>query len=279
MKFKTGELAKLLNVSSNTIRRYEDMGYINPERIAQSNYRVYDSIDFDKLMWIRMYRKYGMAHEDIAQMDNTSVKSIVQTFEERKSILESHIEYLNGIKSRLNGNIKMIKKIENFKSYNEIKNCNYMNYILYRRNNDMLKEPERLKIFHKFLYELTEINLIYIFPIEDILSGNISYGMGIATKQKDLTEHGIKQDNAFVKNYPKRDCFFYILRINGDLDNYFEKNPYNTQETLFANAFNYFDKNNLSINGDALGLKLAMLFENGEDVQYILMCIPIKTAL
>ena len=32
MKYKIGELAKLLGVSTNTVRRYEDMGYISAVR-------------------------------------------------------------------------------------------------------------------------------------------------------------------------------------------------------------------------------------------------------
>ena len=32
MKYKISELAKLLGVSTNTVRRYEDMGYISAVR-------------------------------------------------------------------------------------------------------------------------------------------------------------------------------------------------------------------------------------------------------
>ena len=42
MKYKIGELAKLLNISTNTVRRYENQGYIHAVRNEDSGYRYYD---------------------------------------------------------------------------------------------------------------------------------------------------------------------------------------------------------------------------------------------
>ena len=43
MKYTIGSLAKLLGVSSNTIRRYTNMGYITPEKSETNNYTYYQS--------------------------------------------------------------------------------------------------------------------------------------------------------------------------------------------------------------------------------------------
>lgn len=45
MKYKISELAKLLGVSTNTVRRYEDMGYISAVRDEKSGYRYYNDDD------------------------------------------------------------------------------------------------------------------------------------------------------------------------------------------------------------------------------------------
>ena len=42
MRYKISDLAKLLDVSTNTVRRYEDMGYISAVRDENSGYRYYD---------------------------------------------------------------------------------------------------------------------------------------------------------------------------------------------------------------------------------------------
>ena len=40
MRYKISDLAKLLDVSTNTVRRYEDMGYISAVRDENSGYMM-----------------------------------------------------------------------------------------------------------------------------------------------------------------------------------------------------------------------------------------------
>ena len=40
MRYKISDLAKLLDVSTNTVRRYEDIGYISAVRDENSGYRM-----------------------------------------------------------------------------------------------------------------------------------------------------------------------------------------------------------------------------------------------
>ena len=61
MKYKISELAKLLGVSTNTVRRYEDMGYISAVRDEKSGYRYYNDDDIFSVMnaklHVILYRK------------------------------------------------------------------------------------------------------------------------------------------------------------------------------------------------------------------------------
>ena len=59
MKYKIGELAKLLNISTNTVRRYENQGYIHAVRNEDSGYRYYDEDGVFDITNIRLLRKYG----------------------------------------------------------------------------------------------------------------------------------------------------------------------------------------------------------------------------
>ena len=68
MKYKIGELAKLLNISTNTVRRYENQGYINAVRNEDSGYRYYDEDGVFDITNIRLLRKYGFPHEKLLEM-------------------------------------------------------------------------------------------------------------------------------------------------------------------------------------------------------------------
>lgn len=57
MKYKISELAKLLNVSTNTVRRYEGYGHIKSKRDKNNTYRYYNKGDLTRLMTVRALRK------------------------------------------------------------------------------------------------------------------------------------------------------------------------------------------------------------------------------
>ena len=72
--YKINELSSLFDVSTNTIRRYEDYGYISPSRDDENNYRHYSEEDIDKLVYISKSRGFGFSHTDISDMTKASIR-------------------------------------------------------------------------------------------------------------------------------------------------------------------------------------------------------------
>ena len=72
MAYKIGEVAKLLGISSETVRYYEREGVIQSQKIDQeSGYRYYEALDINALMRVRMYRNYGFTLQEAKEMLNT----------------------------------------------------------------------------------------------------------------------------------------------------------------------------------------------------------------
>lgn len=72
MTYKIGEVAKLLGISSETVRYYEREGVIQSQKIDQeSGYRYYEALDINALMRVRMYRNYGFTLQEAKEMLNT----------------------------------------------------------------------------------------------------------------------------------------------------------------------------------------------------------------
>ena len=46
MDYKINEIAKILNLSKQMIRYYEQCGVIQPARLEKNNYRVYNTLDY-----------------------------------------------------------------------------------------------------------------------------------------------------------------------------------------------------------------------------------------
>ena len=62
MKYTTSELAKILGVSGNTIRRFDEKGYLSSKRSEENEYRQFDASDVEKLMYVMRYRREEMSH-------------------------------------------------------------------------------------------------------------------------------------------------------------------------------------------------------------------------
>lgn len=62
--FQRSKLAHVLGISKETLRYYEDKNIVSPKRDPGNAYRVYDSIDCQNLIYLRMLRAYGFSIED-----------------------------------------------------------------------------------------------------------------------------------------------------------------------------------------------------------------------
>jgi len=66
--FSIGRLAKLANVSIDTIRFYEKAGLLAPPRRRPSGFREYSTLDLKQLRFIRRGRVLGFSLEEIGEL-------------------------------------------------------------------------------------------------------------------------------------------------------------------------------------------------------------------
>ena len=97
------QVAKKLNITTRTIRHYEDMGIIKSDRL-ENNYRVYDEKNYDKLKFLVRARNLGFSLKEC--------KELIKLFENntRQSSLVREIA-----KKKLNDLKLQIKELENLK--------------------------------------------------------------------------------------------------------------------------------------------------------------------
>lgn len=103
------ELAKLYNVTTRTIRYYEELGLLKPERTT-GNKRIYSKAEVVKMKLIVRGKKYGFTLEEIKEMvllfdkDRTGRKQLERTIEysqQKISEVEQKIEELQEMKKEM----------------------------------------------------------------------------------------------------------------------------------------------------------------------------------
>lgn len=63
-RYTVGQLAKISGVSPRTLRYYEELGLLNPQR-KENGYRVYGKTDVDTLQQILLFRSCGVELEEV----------------------------------------------------------------------------------------------------------------------------------------------------------------------------------------------------------------------
>ncbi len=68
MKYKIGEVARILGISTDLLRYYEKKGVVTPEKNSNNDYRYYDSWDINFLVDCLWFKNFGFSIEQIADM-------------------------------------------------------------------------------------------------------------------------------------------------------------------------------------------------------------------
>ena len=273
MNYKVSDLSKILDISSNTVRRYEGMGYLSPDRMDANGYRVYGAGDVTKMIIINNYRKLGFSHAEIAKIFKGNYHEKIELYEERLSAMDKELELLTGLRHMLKDDLALMKKIEAVKDGFYQRDCVPMNYVLYSEKGELLKEDGRLDTIQEYFYNATELRYIYIFKKEEIEQGVLVCNEGIAVKDVHMDRFGLAL-NEYTKVYEKKKSIMKIakLPLNFAECDLTEKKKFFHE--IFDDMLAYLKENNYSVAGDVIGIKISMSLEEEKEEQYVLISIP-----
>lgn len=103
MDYRIKELAELSGVSARTLRYYDQIGLLKPERQEENGYRIYGKQQVDRLQQILFYRQLGMPLEKIR-------KTIDSPGYDRNRALEEHLAVLRQQQEELSCLIRNVEK-------------------------------------------------------------------------------------------------------------------------------------------------------------------------
>ncbi len=259
LKYKISDISKIFNISTNAIRKYEQNGHLKPERDVENGYRWYTDEDVSRLSIIRLYVKSGFTHEEITELLNSDVDSILEKSRERLNEMDAELERLTALRHRVKDNIVLLQRVNEFRRGSIEKDAVPVYYVLYNDGKNLLTDPEGLDTLHTYMYSAPETTLIYIFRKEDIINNTGIYGEGCSVKEKHVVGMNLPV-NKYTVYYPTCKAVHILVEGTGN---------------LFENVRNKITENGLDIKGDIMGVKIADTTEDDKSKHYVLICVPI----
>ncbi|MBY2478389.1 MerR family transcriptional regulator [Clostridioides difficile] len=113
--YTIGQVSKLLGISRDTLKFYENKGLVNPKKNYENGYRKYNQFDIYDITTINFYRDIDMEIKKIQEIRKSkSISDLELLMEEKEQIIIEEIEY----KKLLLKKIQLVKEdCEKVKKY------------------------------------------------------------------------------------------------------------------------------------------------------------------
>lgn len=109
--YKTGEFAKMANVSIRTIRYYDNQGLLKPSKISDAGYRLYTDQDFVKLQQILSLKYLGFSLDEIFSMTiNNDNNSLQESLSLQSKLIKQKIDHLQLVQSSIEETSKLLNE-------------------------------------------------------------------------------------------------------------------------------------------------------------------------
>ena len=136
MRYKIGDVAKILGISPDLLRYYEKKGVVKPVKDQNNDYRYYEPWDINFLIDCLWYKNFGFGIEQVAQIVNKSnYEDIVSMMEEKDAEIEASIQWQEMLLRRMRQYLQNIRTIKDY-----LGKC------------DLVYSPEIVRYLNRFNY-------------------------------------------------------------------------------------------------------------------------------
>lgn len=241
--FSIGEVAKLHNISVQTLRHYDKIGLIKPSYVNEkSKYRYYSAKHFVILDLIKQCKAMGLSLEEIKNLieNYTSFDSILNIISKQKEMIDNKIKELSMVKNNISFLEERIKESleegidDVFVKYNdERKFIKYNNTKRYTEEFEINLSKTLVDMEQK--YGISNKELAFSIAYEDIKKyKELIYNNMLIGIKEDIKKH---EGNLIT--LPRGE----YVTLNFDDD-------YNDTSKYYKKVIDYIDRNNIKVSGD-----------------------------
>ncbi|MBU3142923.1 GyrI-like domain-containing protein [Clostridium sp. CF012] len=111
--FLIGELARLFNISTDTLRYYDKIDLLKPNYDAINKYRFYSVRNFFKLSRILFFKNLDISLRDIKKyMNNKNTNNLVTLLKNKEEEIDVKISTLINLKKKINTKLELLGNIK-----------------------------------------------------------------------------------------------------------------------------------------------------------------------
>jgi DNA-binding transcriptional MerR regulator len=267
LRYKIGDVARILGISPDLIRYYEEKGVVSPEKDPVNNYRYYDTWDINFLLDCLWFKNFGYGIEQVAHIVSQSTYGdLMETLAWKGDEIEENIRYQQMLLERIR---KYHEILENLRG--DIGKCGirrsaeFVRY-LNRYNTIYDNDSELQRLSRKWLKYMPFSRRYFEVPEDDLLGDGDDYAWGFSIGMPYVEAFGIAVEPP-VKHMPSRLCIHSAFTSTG-------KDRFTARHLDFITG--YAEQNGLTVAGCAFGNLACSVVEKGEITGFFEVWLPIE---
>ena len=243
--YKIGEISKLYNIGTDSLRYYEDLGVLKPRR-NENGYRMYSIGDIRTLNILRELRSIGFSIKEIKEhLESYDVAQTLDMFAEATERINKRQQELDEIKRNV------LERIHELNDYLREKNTHENISLRNLRDRHILKLSEKTLRDDNFDFILKKLQSEYEDQLYIVGNGEI----GSIVDRKYLQSGG----------YGRYEAAFYIVAPGEEFDGQLPageylcmtvKGGYEQMQGEWKKLFDYAKREGLTATGDGVELYL-----------------------
>ena len=269
MKYKIGDVARILGISTDLLRYYEKKGVVHPIKDKTNDYRYYEPWDINFLLDCLWFKNFGFGIEEISGMvsDSTYDDLYVAIGEKEQEIMDN-IRRQKQLLRRIRTYRTELTHAQEYLGKIDIRESPEVARYLNRHNLVYDDSIQLSRLSQEWLQYMPFVHRCFEIRQDDLpgMDGGDNYSWGLSLDMSYVKEFDVALDPP-VEHLPVRKSIHSVFKSSG-------KNAFSPQHLDYI--MEYAEKNSLRICGNANGNLLCSVVDDGKLTGFFEVWIPIE---
>ncbi len=267
MKYKIGDVAKILGISPDLLRYYEKKGVVSPVKDQSNAYRYYEPWDINFLMDCLWYKNFGFGIDQVARIvAKSDYWDILAMMEEKDQEIESSIHRQELLLRRIRQHLREIRRAKDILEQCDL--CYSPEIVRYlNRYNFIYDNSEELQdLSHQWLQYMPLTHRCFEIGQEDLEHKTDNYAWGFSLSMDYVRELNVPVAPPVV-HLASVPSIHSVFTSSG-------KTAFSPKHLKFM--MDYADEHGLTVAGNAQGNLICSVLEDDKLTGYFEVWLPIE---
>ena len=269
MRYKIGDVSRILGISADLLRYYEKKGVVRPQKDKSNDYRYYDTWDINFLIDCLWFKRFGFGIPQVAYMVTDCYHGdLISLLDEKSDQMASEIRKQEQLLARLREYREAVVRVKAGLGVCDIQDSPELICYLNRFNYSYNYTPELQKLSRQWQEYMPFTQRYFEIPQEGLVGEGGDFAWGFSLRTEYAEELGV-QVKPPVKRLPSRRCIHSAFRSSG-------RNAFTPKHLSFL--LDYAKAQELKLAGNAMGTLVCSVREEGSDdmTGYFEVWLPVE---